>query len=461
MGRQKREFPQGKLTIVVGNKKKVDTQKEYPIAFSYTCNGESMKHRSSITAKTSDWNENSQQLRASYGNRYAAINNQLKEELAKYDHTIMLYAKRLKEQGKRLTAQDVRDILNGIPKHRADGGELFVDYVKKNLEARKIRNQIQQSRYENGISSLNIFCEFMKTSGKDVSEFYIGDLTPETLDEYIKYRKDVKNNKDVTVNHSLTPILVAMEDAHANGYIDHQRLVSLKQRRVQCRKVSNLEETAESFNGKFLTEEDLQHLVDYYNTCDKERRKEYIEMYLFAFHTCGMRLVDIMTLRWEDIDFDKGIISKIQVKTQKSASARHTIPLMPPALRILDKWRAKTGEHKFVFDLAKEELNLNNQEAIYKARNTADKSINQSLKVVGESDIMKLPFTLSFHSARHSFAMLALNNPDKAKRRSMYVVSRLLGHSSTAVTEKTYARFLPETLQQEVEALDFNFLPDL
>ena len=55
---------------------------------------------------------------------------------------------------------------------------------------------------------------------------------------------------------------------------------------------------------------------------------------------------------------------------------------------------------------------------------------------------------LAFHAARHSFAVFALN-----KGLSMSVVSRLLGHSSTDITEKVYARFLPETLSAEVVKL--------
>ena len=39
----------------------------------------------------------------------------------------------------------------------------------------------------------------------------------------------------------------------------------------------------------------------------------------------------------------------------------------------------------------------------------------------------------------------------------MSVVSRLLGHSSTDITEKVYARFLPETLSSEVARLTDDF----
>lgn len=81
-----------------------------------------------------------------------------------------------------------------------------------------------------------------------------------------------------------------------------------------------------------------------------------------------------------------------------------------------------------MFNLVKETLDLDDAEALYKARNNATKCINQSLAVVGEQ--IGLPFSLSMHAARHSFAVFALN-----KGLSMSIVSRLLGHSSTDITE--------------------------
>lgn len=74
----------------------------------------------------------------------------------------------------------------------------------------------------------------------------------------------------------------------------------------------------------------------------------------------------------------------------------------------------------------------------------------QSLAVVGEQ--IGLSFNLSMHVARHTFAVFALN-----KGLSMSVVSRLLSHGSTDVTEKVYARFLPETLSSEVARLGGDF----
>ena len=61
---------------------------------------------------------------------------------------------------------------------------------------------------------------------------------------------------------------------------------------------------------------------------------------------------------------------------------------------------------------------------------------------------LSLAQPITFHVARHTFAVLALN-----KGLSMTVVSRLLGHGSTDITERVYARFLPETLSAELGKL--------
>lgn len=215
-------------------------------------------------------------------------------------------------------------------------------------------------------------------------------------------------------------------------------------------KVSLEVEGEKEFDGNYLTKEQLQKLVEFYQTDKEPRRKEYIEMFLFAFPACGLRIVDVMTLQWTHIDFEKKGLSKVLIKTNK----RHKIPLTEPAICILSKWQGMSRRKKYVFDLVKDELNLNDAEALYKARNSATKAVNQCLNVVGEK--IGLPFTLSFHSSRHTFAVLALNDG-----LSMTVISRLLGHGSTDVTEKVYAKYLPQTLTAEVEKLGYFFLPEI
>lgn len=214
-------------------------------------------------------------------------------------------------------------------------------------------------------------------------------------------------------------------------------------------KVTLETEGEKEFDGQSLSKEQMTRLVEFYEKDTEPRRKEFIEMFLFAFHACGLHIVDVMTLQWDHIDFEKKELSKTLIKT----SRRHKIPLTDPALKILHKWQAMGRRKKYVFDLVKDTLSLNDADELYRARNSATKCVNQSLRVVGEK--LEFPFPLSFHTSRHTFAVLAINDG-----LTMTVVSRLLGHSSTDITEKVYARLLPQTLTAEVEKLNYSFLPD-
>lgn len=298
---------------------------------------------------------------------------------------------------------------------------------------------------------MNIFRQFLVATGNGTykpDSIYIGEISEELINKYINWRRTFKNNSDQTINHALTPILKGCENACSMGYIDREVNAAIQDMRIQ-EKVTLESEGEKEFDGNCLTKEQLAKLVEYYKTDTEQRRKEFIEMYLFAFHACGLRVVDVMTLQWKHIDFEKKELSKVLIKSNK----RHKIPLTEPALRILYKWQVMGRRKKCVFDLVKDDLNLNDAEALYKARNNATKCVNQALNIVGEK--LGIPFSLSFHSSRHTFAVLALNDG-----LSMTVISRLLGHESTDITEKVYARYLPQTLSDEVEKLHYSFLPE-
>ncbi len=279
----------------------------------------------------------------------------------------------------------VSGFLADKPLARRDQGKDFVEFTLERLSSDYARNRIGRSRYENGKSCMNIFQTFLRATRQGTyrsDSIYVGDMTPELLDSYISWRREIKQNSDATINHSLTPILKACAYACEMGMMEPAVNARIQMRIVT--KVSLSEE--EEFDGKSLSKEQMAALLEYYKTCTE------------------------------------------------------------PALHILQQWREKREGCRYVFNLVKETLDLDDAEALYKARNNATKCINQSLAVVGEQ--IGLPFSLSMHAARHSFAVLALN-----KGLSMSVVSRLLGHSSTDITEKVYARFLPETLSAEVAKL--------
>ena len=442
MGRPKRLYPLGKYRL--RTPKTIDKSKTYPIELEYTWNRQVLRKSANIFVKAADWNQNGNQgrgeIRSSYGNEYKRLNKVLMERVDTMDAQLAEYNVKHPNQ---ITAEVIAGFLSHKPLTRKDQGKDFAEFVLERLESEYSRHKIGRSRYKNGICCMNVFTTFLRATNQGTYEkdkIYVGDITPELIDGYITWRRDIRQNGDETINHSLTPILKACSYAAELGMIEQSVNARIQDMMIVTK--PSLSDEESEFDGKALTKEQMDALLEYYKNCKEPRRKEFMEMFFFAFHACGLRIVDVMTLQWGHINFEKKELRKIMIKTSK----RHVIPLTEPALKILRKWQEKRVGCRYVFDLVNDNLDLNDEEALYKARINATKCIGQSLAVVGEQ--LEFPFSLSMHVARHSFAVMALN-----KGLSMSVVSCLLGHGSTDITEKVYAHFLPETLSAEMDKL--------
>ena len=449
MGRQKRPYPLGRFRLRYP--KNYDKTKVYPIEIEYVFSGKPIRRHMNMLVRVEAWNPKGNngrgEIRSSVPDS-VRFNNLLRAKVNKIDAGLNEYNQ--KHPGE-VNEDVIVAFLDDKPILRQDKGEDFIEFILSRLESEYSRNKIGYSRYKNGQSGMNIFRQFLKATGSGTykpDSIYVGEISVDLLDKYIKWRRDFKNNSDQTINHALTPILKGCENACALGFISKEVNAGLQDMRIQ-EKVTLETEGEKEFDGQSPSKEQMAQLVEFYEKDTEPRRKEFIEMFLFAFHACGLRIVDVMTLQWDHIDFEKKELSKILIKT----SRRHKIPLTDPALRILHKWQAMGRRKKYVFDLVKDTLSLNDADELYRARNSATKCVNQSLRVVGEK--LGFPFPLSFHTSRHTFAVLAINDG-----LTMTVVSRLLGHSSTDITEKVYARLLPQTLTAEVEKLNYSFLPE-
>ena len=410
MSRPKRLYPLGKYRLRVP--KNPDRNKAYTVVLEYTWNRQIHRRTTNILVKIADWNQSLHQgrggVRQTYGSEAKRINALLLARVDKIDAMLAEYQEKHPNQ---ITADVITGFLEDKPTAiREDKGKDFVDFVIERIASDYSRNRIGRSRYENGKSGMNIFQTFLRATKRGTYKpdgIYVGEISVELIDEYITWRREVKLNGDATINHALTPILKACSYAAELKMIDSAVNARIQDMRVVPKVSRALDES--EFDGKSLSADEISKLIEYHKSCQEPRRKQYIVM----------------------------------IKTNK----RHVIPLSDTAISILKQWEERRKGNKYVFDLVKDTLDVNDEEKLYKARNSATKCINQSLVVVGEA--IGLGFNLTMHVARHTFAVFALN-----KGLSMSVVSRLLGHGSTDVTEKVYARFLPETLSTELNRLD-------
>lgn len=309
----------------------------------------------------------------------------------------------------------------------------FVAFAKEVAEQRYKSDKIGISVRDNAICTLNHFNKFL---GKKIA---ITDISSDIIREYIIWRRDVRGNDSATINKALTPIIKACQVAKVKNYIKPEVVYEIEQMYLQTKDDIEGEDEV-----RYLTTEQLSQLSAYYHTAKYDRTRDYLDMFFFSFYCCGLRFSDILTLQWTEINMEKRELRKVCYKTRKT----HRTRLTDNAIAILRHWRGRYN--RFVFGLLSDDFNLNDEQELKRQRINRNTPIKTSLRHIG--DKLGWNISLTMHVARHSFAVLALQQGIR-----LHVISQLLWHSSIIATEKTYAKFLPSTLDNEVDSINFNF----
>jgi len=159
-------------------------------------------------------------------------------------------------------------------------------------------------------------------------------------------------------------------------------------------------------NPVFINKKELNMIVK------KEPDPVLAMIYKLAYYT-GMRQGELINLEWDDIDLKRKVI-KVRSKTDfKTKSKREReIPIAKPVKKILNRVNERTG---YVF-------NKNGDR--YSGSFLAHR-FKKNIRALGMND------DIHFHSLRHSFASNLVQ-----KGVNIYVVQKLLGHSSISTTQR-------------------------
>ncbi len=155
----------------------------------------------------------------------------------------------------------------------------------------------------------------------------------------------------------------------------------------------------------------------------------------------GMRIGELMALKWDDVDFQTDTISINKtvsagtIGTPKTLSSYRDIEMLEQAKHFLKSQRLLTGmKNTFVF--------LNAKQSHYTQGSTLLSKFTALLKSL---NLEHRPL----HSARHTFASMMLNNGIDP----MWV-SATLGHENVKITLEIYAHFLPRKEKMKIEFLE-------
>lgn len=178
---------------------------------------------------------------------------------------------------------------------------------------------------------------------------------------------------------------------------------------------------------------------------------------VFLLRFTGLRVSEATTLRVKDVNL---MTDRIIVRESKTDAGRRTIPILPGLKPVLRAWlnelenRGLSQPNGYFLCTVSEGNSKKNPGARTKpGGKLASQFLWKVVKRVGERNEIRVAdgkSELSPHTLRRTFGSDFINRGVRLE-----VISKLLGHSSTTVTEQHYAELLNETIASEVlEALD-------
>ena len=156
----------------------------------------------------------------------------------------------------------------------------------------------------------------------------------------------------------------------------------------------------------------------------------------------GMRLDEALHLHWTDIDLQHRVIHVHRGRrgAPKSGRLRH-VPIFDSVLTVLREMKLAKGENTLLWpgarrDKFNEQLPRNKTSVFY------------AFKAATERAGLSKKFRL--HDLRHTFAGLFL-----ASGGDIFKLSKILGHSSVAITQQVYAHLHPDAFAEDYSRVAF------
>jgi integrase len=237
----------------------------------------------------------------------------------------------------------------------------------------------------------------------------LGGVTEKWLEDFQEYLLKETELSKKTIAHYSGAVRYALRKAARDRIIPRNPAVGVKG------------VTVPESNKVYLTAPEVQNMAN--ASIAGELGAEVKRAFLFGCYT-GLRISDLKTLVWGDIQRDPPQINKLQEKTETKAF----VPLHAVAWGLIDDKRLH-GYKELVFP------------ALAQSRTNTNEYLKRWAKKA------KIEKNIGWHTARHTFAVLSLESGAE-----IYTVSKLLGHKNVKTTQ-VYAKATDKMKRGAVDAL--------
>ena len=364
-----------------------------------------------VKLKESEWDEVKQKVKKNHSNS-ARMNAALSQKIADAEGQVADMERKVKT----VSVKKLKEAIKGkeVPN--------FFEYAKKRLE--KIKSTLSYSTYKAYTNQINKFETFMGT--KDV---YFDEITVALLNDYKFHLADKLSNGDTTQRLSIIVLGTIFRDAIKEEVIPETMFPFNK----ITLKIS-------ASKRLFLNKAQIDKLTNE-KLIEGKKAVLWRDLFLFSIYAGGLRFSDVIEMKYANYNEAEHKINKLIRKTGRA----HQFKIGKVAIDILEKYKKGNANHDdFIFPIIEDKEGYEKNEAIrYSQTAKFNKLSNWHLNKLGKK--IELPFDLSFHLSRHSFATNALNNGMRIEH-----VSKLMDHRDIGTTQ-IYAKIISEELDKAVD----------
>lgn len=379
---------------------------EAPIYMRITIEGERFELGTKRRVLPGNWSADSGRVK---GNTSAAraLNTFLDSLLSKaYSHQ-----REIINEGKTLSVEELKSKWLGIPTEKPKMLMEVFDEHNQQMKA-LIGHEFSHHTFERYTTSKKHTEEFMRWKYK-VEDIDIRKLNYEFITNYEFWLKSVRKCDHNTAIKYLSNFKKIVNICIKNGWLDRNPFAGFKM-------------TKREVERPFLVEEELNRIIT--QTFLMPRLNQVRDIFIFCCYT-GLAYVDVEKLTREEITTGIDGEKWIWTSRQKTDTATR-VPLLPPALEILDRYK-------------------DDPQCLIKKRLLpvlSNQKMNTYLKEI--ADACKITKKMTFHTARHTFATtVTLSNGVPIE-----TVGRMLGHKNLKTTQH-YARILDLKVSEDMMKL--------
>lgn len=270
-----------------------------------------------------------------------------------------------------------------------------------------------------------------------LGDIWLQKLTPQQVQSFLTKKLD-EGLSPKYVREMLGVLRLALKNAVQWGYVSRNVCELVTRPRVPKHDIAPLTlEQAQRFR---------QHLQGH-----------RFEVLITMAVVTGMRRGELLSLRWSDIDFQRGILQVLHTVDRftgygyvegepKSAAGVRSIRLPAFLVEMLKQHRVQQVAQKSQAKTWQErDLVFPNSRGGYLHPNHLGEAFRELLEEAG------LP-SIRFHDLRHSAATILLSMVVNIK-----VIQEMLGHSDISITLRVYGHLLPSMQQEAVDRWDSAF----